>query len=182
MKKILAIFLCLLMMLTFVACNSDDGYQDDGGDDTPKAKTTTAAASTATSTVKYYVNVGNVKVELGADAEAVISALGTPKATAEVGNCGGQGTLTKYTYASIEVYVLTSGSSKTIDQITLLDDTVSTPEGIKIGSAQNDVKTKCKTPTKSSDSSYTYTSGNKNLKFNFRDGAVVGIDYMRTTG
>ena len=178
MKKILAIFLCLLMMLTFVACDSGDDHKgDNGAGDTPK---TTAAASSAT--VKYYVEVGGVKIELGADADAVISALGTPKATAEVGNCGGQGTLTKYTYASIEVYVLTSGSSKTIDQITLLDDTVSTPEGIKIGSAQNDVKTKCKTPTKSSDSSYTYTSGNKNLKFNFRDGAVVGIDYMRTTG
>ena len=56
------------------------------------------------------------------------------------------------------------------------------PEGIKIGSTQHDVDTKCKNPTKSSESSYTYTSGKNNLKFNFRDGAVVGIDYMRTTG
>ena len=132
--------------------------------------------------VKYYVEFTGVKIELGADAEAVIDALGTPKATAEVGNCGGQGTLTKYTYASLELYVLTSGTSSTIDQITLLDDSIATPEGIRIGTAQADVKTKCKTPTKSSDASYTYTSGNKNLKFNFRDGAVVGIDYMRTTG
>lgn len=176
MKKILAIFLCLLMMLTFVACDSGDNKGESGGDDTQKTTTTASA------TVNYYVEVGGVKLELGADADAAIKALGTPKATAEVGNCGGQGTLTKYTYASIELYVLTSGGSKTIDQITLLDDTVAIPEGIKIGSTQNDVKTKCKTPTKSSDSSYTYTSGNKNLKFNFRDGAVVGIDYMRTTG
>ena len=177
MKKILAIFLCLLMMLTFVACDSGEDYDDDNGG---SGAATTKATESAS--VKYYVNVGSVKVELGADADAVITALGTPKATAEVGNCGGQGTLTKYTYASVEVYVLTSGTSKTIDQITLLDDSISTAEGIKIGSTQNDVKTKCKTPTKSSESSYTYTSGNKNLKFNFRDGAVVGIDYMRTTG
>ena len=180
MKKILAIFLCLLMMLTFVACDSgkDNNKKSEGGD-SGSAVTTKASESAS---VKYYVNVGSVKVELGGDADAVITALGTPKATAEVGNCGGQGTLTKYSYASVEIYVLTSGTSKTIDQITLLDDTVSTAEGIKIGSAQADVKTKCKTPTKSSESSYTYTSGNKNLKFNFRDGAVVGIDYMRTTG
>ena len=178
MKKILAIFLCLLMMITLVACDSGKDKSDgSGGDDTPK--TTTAATS---SSVKYYVEAGGVKIELGADADAVIKALGTPKATAEVGNCGGQGTLTKYTYASMEIYVLTSGTSKTIDQITLLDDSVSTPEGIKIGSTQQDVKTKCKTPTKSTDASYTYTSGKNNLKFNFRDGAVVGIDYMRTTG
>ena len=177
MKKLLAIFLCLLMMLTLVACDSGDDNKDNGGDDAAK---TTAAESSAK--VKYYVEASGVKIELGADADAVITALGTPKATAEVGNCGGQGTLTKYTYASMEVYVLTSGSSKTIDQITLLDDTVATPEGIKIGSTQHDVNTKCKNPTKSSESSYTYTSGKNNLKFNFRDGAVVGIDYMRTTG
>ena len=173
MKKILAIFLCLLMMLTLVACNSAKG------DDDSKAMTTKAIESTS---VKYYVEFTGVKIELGADAEAALATLGTPKATAEVGNCGGQGTLTKYTYASLELYVLTSGTSSTIDQITLLDDSIATPEGIRIGAAQADVKTKCKTPTKSSDASYTYTSGNKNLKFNFRDGAVVGIDYMRTTG
>ena len=179
MKKILAILLCLLMMLTFVACGSGkDNNKDDGGSSGSAA--TTKAADSAS--VSYYVNVGGVKIELGGAADAVITALGTPKATAEVGNCGGQGTLTKYTYASVEVYVLTSGSSKTIDQITLLDDTVSTPEGLKIGSTQADVKSKCKTPTKTSDASYTYTSGANNLKFNFRDGAVVSIDYMRTTG
>ena len=177
MKKILAIFLCLLMLLTLLACDSGDDNKDKSDDGAAK---TTAAESSAK--VKYYVEAGGVKIELGADADAVITALGTPKATAEVGNCGGQGTLTKYTYASMEVYVLTSGSSKTIDQITLLDDTISTPEGIKIGSTKHDVNTTCKNPTKSTESSYTYTSGNKNLKFNFRDGAVVGIDYMRTTG
>ena len=177
MKKILAIFLCLLMMLTLAACNS---AKDNGkGDDDSKATTTKATDSTS---VKYYIEFTGVKIELGADAEAALAALGTPKATAEVGNCGGQGTLTKYTYASLELYVLTSGNSSTIDQITLLDDSIATPEGIRIGTAQADVKTKCKNPTKSSDASYTYTSGNKNLKFNFRDGAVVGIDYMRTTG
>ena len=177
MKKILAIFLCLLMLLTLLACDSGDDNKDKSDDGAAK---TTAAESSAK--VKYYVEAGGVKIELGADADAIITALGTPKATAEVGNCGGQGTLTKYTYASMEIYVLTSGSSKTIDQITLLDDTISTPEGIKIGSTKQDVDAKCKTPTKSTESAYTYTSGNKNLKFNFRDGAVVGIDYMRTTG
>ena len=177
MKKILAIFLCLLMMLTLVACSS---AKDNGkGDDDSKATTTKATESAS---VKYYIEFTGVKIELGADAASALAALGTPKATAEVGNCGGQGPLTKYTYASLELYVLTSGTSSTIDQITLLDDSIATPEGIRIGTAQADVKTKCKTPTKSSDASYTYTSGNKNLKFNFRDGAVVGIDYMRTTG
>ena len=174
MKKILAIFLCLLMMLTFVACDSGDGYKEDNGGGSDKPAN---AAS-----VKYYVNVGAVKVELGADAEGIISALGTPKSTEDKGNCGGQGTLTMYAYASVTVYVLDTGKSKTIDQITLLDDSVSTPEGIKIGSAQSDVKTKCKTPTKSTDTYYTYTSGNNNLKFNFRDGSVSEINYIRTTG
>ena len=72
-------------------------------------------------------------------------------------------------------------TTSTIDKIVLLDDTVSTPEGIKMGSTENDVKSKLGTPTSKAASSYTYVSGNKNLIVTFRDGAVVDIDYMVKT-
>ena len=167
MKKIFALLLCALMIFAVVACDSNDEYTDDNGGDKVDA-----------SKASFYVTVGSVKVELGADADAVISALGTPKSSEPQGTCGGQGTLTKYVYTSVEIYVLSSGSSNTIDQISLLDDTVATPEGIKMGSTESDVKSKLGTPTKTSSASYTYTTGSKNLTLNFRDGSGVGVDYM----
>ncbi len=170
MKKILALLLCALMLFALVACKSDDGYKDDDKDSSDKG-----------SKVSFFVNVGTVKVELGASADAVISALGSPKSSSPVGSCGGQGTLTKYVYTSVEVYVLTTDKSSTIDKIVLLDDTISTPEGIKMGSTQSDVKSKLGSPANSATASYTYVSGNKNLIVTFRDSAVVGIDYMVKT-
>ena len=172
MKKILAILLCALMLFALAACKTDDGYQDD--DDK-------GSSGSKGSKVSFFVTVDNVKVELGASADAVIEALGTPKSSSPVGSCGGQGTLTKYVYASLEVHVLATDKTSTIDKIVLLDDTVSTPEGIRMGSTESDVKSKLGTPTSKASSSYTYVSGNKNLIVTFRDGAVVGIDYMVKT-
>ena len=157
------------MIFCVAACdekgNNGDGTKDNGSTK-PKAA------------VSFYVNYNSTKIELGDDAKAVITALGTPKSTSPMGNCGGQGTLTKYTYASIEIYVLTSGDKETVDQITLLDDSIKTPENITIGATKDEVIKACGSAySKISDTGITYTSGNKNLMIQLRDGAVVGIDY-----
>ena len=99
----------------------------------------------------------------------------------EAGSCAGQGTLTKYKYPSLEIYVLTNGNVQTIDQITLLDDGIKTPEGIKIGSSADDVTKACGKATKQTETYMTYSSGKKTLQFQFRDGSVVGIDYRMVT-
>ena len=105
MKKILAIFLCLLMLFCFAACDSDSGGKGNsggGGGGNDAAKTTEATSAA----VKFYVNVGTVRIELGADADSILAALGTPKSSEDKGNCGGQGTLTKYVYASMDIVTI----------------------------------------------------------------------------
>lgn len=174
MKKFLALLLCILMAFCVVACDKDE--DKDTSDDGDKGN------SDKQQTVSFYVEYGSAKIELGADAASIISALGEPASKQEMGSCGDQGTLTKYKYSSIEIYVLTNGSKQTIDQITLIDDGVKTPEGVKIGSSKDDVTKTCGKATKQSDTNITYSSGNKNLVFQLRDGSVVGIDYrMKTT-
>ncbi len=164
------------MAFCLVACenkknnNNDDDDRDGGG-------------ASKKSSVSFYVDYNSVKIELGADAKAVLTALGTPKSSSPMGNCGGQGTLTKYVYASIELYTVTNGNTETVDQITLLDDAVKCPEGVGIGSTSADVLKSCgSNPAKKSDTGITYTSGSKNLIFSLRDGAVVGIDYRVISG
>ena len=172
MKKFLALLLCILMAFTVVACDKKDKDNDDdkGGN---------KSTSSQKSAVSFYVNYNSVKIELGAEAKAVLSALGTAKSSEAVGNCGGQGTLTKYVYDSIELYVLTSNGKDTVDQITLLDDAVQTAENLRIGSTKDDVVLMCgKGYSKITDTNIIYTSGTKNIKFTLRDDAVVGIDYL----
>jgi len=172
MKKIIALILCLLLCIfCFAACEEK---KDNGEADNDKGGESSAA------TVDFSVTYNSVKIELGADAKSVISALGAAKSTSPMGNCGGQGTLTKYVYQSVEIYVLTnSAGAETVDQITLLDDTLKTAKGISIGSSQDDVtKAYGNNYTKASETGMTYSSGSKNLKFTLRDGNVVGVDYM----
>lgn len=174
MKKIIALALCLILCaFCFVAC---DDKGDKGDTDNDKDK----GGESSSVSVDFSVTYNSTKITLGADAKPVISALGTAKSTSPMGNCGGQGTLTKYTYTSVEIYVLTnSAGAETVDQITLLDDTVKTDKGIVIGSTKDDVtKDYGNGYSKSGETGIVYSSGNKNLKFTFRDGNVVGIDYM----
>lgn len=172
MKKIIALLLCLLLCIfCFAACEEK---KDNGEADNDKGGESSAA------TVDFSVTYNSVKIAIGADAKGVISALGAAKSTSDAGNCGGQGTLTKYVYASVEIFVLTnSAGAETIDQITLLDDTVKTDKGISIGSSKDDVtKAYGKGFTQSGENGMIYSSGSKNLKFTLRDGNVVGVDYM----
>ena len=116
MKRFFALLIALLMIFCVAACdekgNNGDGTKDNGSTK-PKAA------------VSFYVNYNSTKIELGGDAKAVITALGTPKSTSPMGNCGGQGTLTKYTYASIEIYVLTSGdTSLAVDTFVVIANNV----------------------------------------------------------
>lgn len=174
MKKFLALLLCILMAFCVIAC---DKKKEKGGSDDDEG----GSSNKPQQSVSFSVSYNSTKIALGADAKAVIAALGEPVSKQDAGSCAGQGTLTKYKYPSIEIYVLTNGSSETIDQISFLDDGVKTSEGVKIGSSADEVTKACGKATKQTDSYMTYTSGKKSLQFQFRDGAVVGIDYRMVT-
>ena len=173
MKRIFALLISLVLTLGLVACGGD------GGADKDKDKDKDGGADKQ-STVSFYVNYnGNVKIELLADAKAVLDKLGEPISTSEMGACGDQGTVTKYVFDSIELFVLKNGDKATVDQITLKSDLVKTPEGVTIGSSRDDViKAFGEGYAKATDTEIRYTSGNKNLKLQLRDGSVVAIDYM----
>lgn len=167
MKKILALILSLFMILVaFSACNEGDGETDKGKNDGGKNEGKEIA---------FYVNYKSAKIELSADASAVLNSLGTPKSSEPQVDCSGKGSLTKYVYESVTVYVLDDGKTKTVDHITILDDSVKTPEGVTIGSERSAVNSAY--GEKSGETSVTYSSGKKHLIIGFRDGSVSSIDY-----
>lgn len=163
-RKVLALLICAMLCLCFVSCGSDGD-----GDGSASARDI------------FYIEYNNVKVELGAKADGVLPALGEATSVKSVGNCGGLGEQIKYTYPSIVIYTLKADGEETLDQIDLLDDLVTTSEGIYIGSAKADVESAYGTPDKSSDSSLQYSEGNCYLAFGLNGGEVVSITLMRET-
>jgi len=164
--KYICIALALLCVLSLAACNGDEAKETEGGSENSAG-------------VSFYMTYNNVKIELGADADKVIDALGEPQKKTENGNCGGLGTQYKYSYPSIDIYVLEStDGNAVIDQITFRDDLVSTSEGVSIGSTLAEAKKALGEPTSSTSSALLYTKGQYNLKLGIDGDLITEINYL----
>ena len=170
MKKIIRVFALIVAMVCSIsllaACNSSDDNKDEGKSD---------------GAVAYYVNYNGTKIELGKKADSVLSALGTPKAKDSLGDCGGFGLQTRYTYNDIVVYTVKNDSGETIDQITFSYDTPETPKGICIGDTSESVISAYGEPTAKNDTKIEYQKDSLVLKFGIENGEVKSINFIRIT-
>ncbi len=126
-----------------------------------------------------YVEYKGVKIVMGADADAIIEALGEPTEVREIGDCGGLGAQLKYSYSSVDVYVLehkTDGNI--IDTVTFRDDLVATPEGVYIGKTVESAKELLGEPDEQGDKSLQYKRDGFVLLIGIEDGKVTEIDYI----
>ena len=165
MKKYIravCVALALLCAVFCVACGNDIEYCKEDYDSN-----------------KFYIKYNNVAIKLGDKADAVIAALGEAQSRTEIGDCGGLGAQVKYTYSSIDLYVLESKTDgNIIDQITFRDDIVSTPEGVCLGVSVADAKAKLGEPTSSTDKALLYTDGKYTLKISISGDMVTDINYI----
>ena len=167
-KRIICMLLALVCLFAFAACGEEKNSKDT--DDASKDG------------VAYYVTYNNTKIKLGAAADDIIESLGEYQDRKEIGDCGGLGAQVKYSYPSVEVFVLESKTDgNIIDQITFRDDVVSTPEGVYIGMSIADAKDALGTPSSESDKSIEYENGKYLLKITVDGDSVKEIDYMTIT-
>ena len=122
MKKITALVLAMLMTLALCARGGETPGTETGGetDDTPDYG-------------ELYFASGEVKFGSMDPAQEVLDALGEPQGTFESDSCAYQGKDMFYYYDGFEVMVNDVDGTLRITGITLADDTVSNPQGVKIG-------------------------------------------------
>ncbi len=165
MKKFIRAFtlvLALLCTLSLFACKDESAETEQSSED-----------------ARYYVEYNGTRIELGAKADAIIKALGEPQDKKEIGDCGGLGAQVKYSYSSFEVYVLESKTNgNIIDQITLRDDLVSTPEGVCIGQSADAVEKAMGEAASKTDSAIKYENAKYAINIGIKNGAVASIDYI----
>lgn len=166
MKKIIAmILLCTTLCFCFAACGGDEG----GDGNSTNARDI------------YNIVYNGVNIKLGDNAASVIDKLGEATSVKEIGDCGGFGAQVKYTYPSVVVYTLKNDDGETVDQIDLLDDIVTTPKGIYIGSPASDVEKEYGKADSATDSAIIYNDGNCFLKFGIKNQEVVSVSILRET-
>ena len=106
--------------------------------------------------------------------------LGEPTGYYEATSCAFDGKDKIYTYGSLQISVSPMDDVDIIYMITLLDDSLSTPEGIYVGSEKNAVLSAYSVGYGScvdKGSSLVYTSGKTDLVFLIRDNCVTSVQY-----
>ena len=122
MKRIITVILAVMCALALCACS-------DNGDGT-KAQTKTEYKPDYG---ELYYASGEVKFGILDPAADVLTALGEPDSTFESNSCAYQGKDKFYYYDGFEVLVNDVDGTERITGITIADDTVSNPQGVKIG-------------------------------------------------
>lgn len=170
MKKIFTIMLCAVMsMAVITGCGSDK-----------KADTDTKNDGTSETSV-YTYEINGVSVAMNENMEPLVEKLGEADNYFESESCAFQGMDKVYTYGSVKITTYPKDDKDYVYTIELLDDTVSTPEGISIGSSKSDVEEKYGKASDETDTSYIYKKGDSQLSFIFDGDDVSSIVYNAIT-
>ena len=110
--------------------------------------------------------------------DTVIPSLGSYNSVNISDSCGGfSGKDRIYYYNGFRVHTTPSAKGDVVNKIELTDDSVSTPEGLTIGSTK-DAVIKIMGQSAASGDNLIYEKGNTKLVFVIRDGAVTNIQYL----
>lgn len=107
----------------------------------------------------------------------VLDALGEANSYFEAASCAFEGLDKTYTYSGFVITTRPDGDEDYVNSILLTDDSVTTAEGIYIGSTQTDVLAAYGQANVENDV-IQYTLDNTTLNFILKDGAVISIEYI----
>ena len=170
MKKTLILIAAALLTATaFVACTPKDGA----------ATTDTKPSDTVATATGYTMNVNGKTLYIGLATDSLETLLGAPNKTFEADSCAIPGSRdVVYTYGGVDVYTYTDGGKEYVNSLNLRDDTVTTREGIYIGSAEEDVIAKYGEGEKN-EVARVYVKDGVKLAVFITDGTVSGITYSK---
>ncbi|MBR4078575.1 MAG: hypothetical protein IKK29_00015 [Christensenellaceae bacterium] len=192
MKKIIAVLLMIAMVLTFAACGAkeeapaveeapaaEEAPAEKAPEEAPAEEETPAeeAPVEEVNDDPYFFASNGVEIRIMDEAEAVLSALGDPMQTFEADSCAFQGKDYFYYYDGFQLMVNDVDGVKRITSITMVDDTVKAPQGIGIGSKEEDIAPAFGEDYTSASSMYVYRHDTTSLQISVLNGKVSAMVY-----
>jgi hypothetical protein len=118
-------------------------------------------------------------VYMGEDMSAVLARLGEPKTALEAPSCAFPGEIDKvYGYAGANILTFPDDGVDYVYMVNYMDDSITTPEGIRLGDTLDDVTAAYGGGYTEEMSQYTYTKGDTYLRFLLDgEGFVISITY-----
>lgn len=168
MKKIIAFMLAALMLFALCAC----------GETPSEDKTAEPEVTVEKNYNKLFYQSGDVKFGIGDDAEEIMDKLGEPMGTFESASCAYQGSDYFFYYDGFEIMANDFGGTLIITGITVDDDTVQIPQGVKIGMDIEEALSLMDVDHADNGSVYKFTEGSTILRIRAgEDGTVAAIEY-----
>jgi len=127
----------------------------------------------------YYFKERGVEISVGCGAWLLdeIKAAGSDYRYYEAQSCAYQGLDKFYTFDSFEVLVNTIGGRDTITSISILDDMVSIPEGLRIGDSYETMTERLGGDYSRSSDLYQYVKDGTMLTILIKNGSISSIEY-----
>lgn len=106
---------------------------------------------------------------------------GVEQSYSEIPSCAFQGTDKVYNYGAYEITTSDINGKETIYSTYLLDDSIKTPEGVKIADDKNAMITAYGENYQQNGNEYIYTDGIVNLSFIIENDTIMSIQYVMVT-
>lgn len=126
----------------------------------------------------YYYEYEDQKIYIAQKIEEATAALGDNYEYFEAPSCAAQGIDMFYYYQNLTVRANEIEGEKVVTEISFKNDTVATPEGIRITSSYADVVGKYGNDYKTNGTALEYMEGNTLLVIDMKDGKVVSVIYQ----
>lgn len=117
------------------------------------------------------------KITLGAEAAPIIDALGEPRSYTEEQSCAFDGMDKTYYYGSFYLSTCSVDGKDYVYSLWFADDTVATPEGIRIGSTGAQAEAAYGRESLNGANAWVLTEGKSTLSILLTDGAVSALRY-----
>lgn len=187
MKKII-IFAAVICLLLTVGCSSkhdDDAIVIDPNVqvaqlDPDEQKSSQPEVSEPEAKDGLFFESEGVKIHVYDLAEVLLPSLGEPNGTFEAASCAYQGKDMFYYYNGYQLTVNDVDDAEHVTIIMVVDDTVSIPQGVKIGNTEEEMLQLMDDNYDVSGELYQFISGDTTLQIQIKEGAVASIMYVYT--
>jgi len=178
-KTALCTLTALALTLGLTACGGGDSAQTPVPA-APSAEQSAAPAAESNAPAapeEYVFLVNDFAVSIDQDMAEVLAALGEPQSYFEAASCAFEGLDKTYTYPGFQLVTRPEGDKDYVNSILLTDDSVTTPEGLYIGSSEEDI-TAAYGEGEATGAAIMYTKGGVTLSFILEGGKVISIEYL----
>ena len=169
MKKWICGLLALALIFALGAC----GGNENGGETAP----TQTGDDGKGSVDGYLFETGELTVAADAKMAPILEKLGEPLQYFEAASCAFNGLDKNYIYAHFEIDTYPAADGDRVMAVYLMDDLVSTKEGLRIGDTKEEMERLYGTDYTLNGTEYIYEKGGMSLKVQIKKDAVSYITY-----